>query len=198
MRLADGLRGPFLSPIYLSRGLSDMEINILFSITFFSSAVFCIPVGYLADRRSKRAAIMLACCIDAISCVSRFSSDYYFLVFGHILSGISNCALFSTLESWIISEHAFHGYDQLQQTLSKASSLFGITYIICGIFAHAITMYFSYDVLLYLSAIFGVFPIIWIKINHSYSSAPQCKASQHNAIKQDSIFKSVHLNENVK
>lgn len=109
LRMSDGFRGPFLYPLYKSRGMSDHNINILFATTYLSSALFCIPAGYLADLKCKRGLIIVSCFIDAISCVLRLSSDYYILIIAHVLSGISYCILFPILESWMVEEHLSRG-----------------------------------------------------------------------------------------
>ena len=102
MMISDGFRGPFLYPLYKSVGWENVEIYQLFLTTYLSSAVFSGCFGYLADKWSKKYTTWVACIIDAISCLCRFSSNYQFLVFGHILSGISFCVLLPTLESWMV------------------------------------------------------------------------------------------------
>lgn len=156
--LSDGFRGPFLWPIYKSYGMDDQEIYILYSITFFSSALFTSTSGFIADNWSKSYTLALACVIDGISCLARFSSDFNVLVIGHVLAGISYCTLFPILESWMIEKHEKAGYSQLQlqETLASTSWLFGFVEIGCGIGANFISTYYGYSQLLYLSAFFMI------------------------------------------
>ena len=156
--LSDGFRGPFLWPIYKSYGINDQEIYMLYAITFFSSALFSSISGDMADRWSKSYTLALACIIDGISCLARFSSDLNVLIAGHVLSGISFCTLFPILESWMIDKHEKAGYSksQLQEILAETSWLFGLVEICCGIGANFISSYYDYSYLLYLSTIFMI------------------------------------------
>jgi MFS family permease len=167
--LSDGFRGPFLWPIYKSYGINDHEIYIMYAITFFSSAIFSSISGDMADRWSKSYTLALACIIDGISCLARFSTNLNILMVGHVLSGISFCTLFPTLESWMIEKHekAEYSQSQLQQTLAATSLFFGLVEICCGIGANLISDYYGYSSLLYLSAIFM---IISFKLILNYDS----------------------------
>jgi uncharacterized membrane protein len=154
--LSDGFRGPFLWPIYKSYGINDQKIYLLYAITFFSSALFSSSSGHMADKWSKSYTLAIACIIDGISCVARFSSDFNILIAGHVLSGISYCTLFPILESWMIEKHEKAGYSdlQLQDTLAATSWLFGFVEIACGLGANFISSYYDYSSLLYCSAFF--------------------------------------------
>lgn len=176
--LSDGFRGPFLWPIYKSYGMDDQKIYILYAITFFSSALFTSTSGHMADNWSKSYTLALACIIDGISCLARFSPDFNVLVVGHVLSGISYCTLFPILESWMIDKHEKAGFSesQLQETLASTSWLFGFVEIACGIGANFISSYYDYSYLLYLSAFFM---IISFKMILDYNS-PEKKSTKRN------------------
>jgi predicted MFS family arabinose efflux permease len=71
-------------------------------------------------------------------CFIVMSKNFYILLFGRILSGISTSLLFSVFESWMVSEHYSRGFHQslLSDTFSLATYGNGLVAIFSGLLAN--------------------------------------------------------------
>jgi len=142
--LADWFQGPYVYALYKSYGYNENAIEILFLCGFASSMFFGTFIGGLADKIGRKRAAVLYCFIYIGCCGTKHFSSFPLLVLGRILGGIATSLLFSTFESWLVSEHSritFSSKTKSKQALSETLALAqfgnGIVAIVAGQIAQA-------------------------------------------------------------
>eukprot|EP00026_Physarum_polycephalum_P007342 Phypoly_transcript_07401.p1 GENE.Phypoly_transcript_07401~~Phypoly_transcript_07401.p1 ORF type:complete len:442 (+),score=28.14 Phypoly_transcript_07401:202-1527(+) len=120
---ADWLQGPYIYALYEFYGFKKDEIAILFLCGFFSSMVFGTFVGAIADKYGRRNMAVMFGVIYGLSCITKLYGNFYILLLGRLLGGVSTSLLFSVFESWMVYEHHKRGYstEGLSQTFSYAT-----------------------------------------------------------------------------
>lgn len=101
---ADWLQGPYVYELYVSYGFSQSEIAELFVGGFAASMVVGTMIGGLAHKIGRKTVCLLYS-ITYISACSTKIFQYWTLMLGRLLSGISTSLLFSVFESWMVCEH---------------------------------------------------------------------------------------------
>ncbi|CAG8508422.1 10510_t:CDS:10, partial [Acaulospora morrowiae] len=133
----DWLQGPYIYAVYKSHGFNLNQIAILFVTGFLSSGVFGVIVGSAADKYGRRKFCILFTLLYSIACLIVLSSNFYLLLLGRILGGISTSLLFSVFEAWMVSEHFSRGFAHLiSSTFSYATFGNGLVAIVCGLIAN--------------------------------------------------------------
>lgn len=133
---SDWLQGPYVYKVYSDYGYEEEEIAVLYIAGFASSSLFGTVVGHLADKYGRKILCVSFGFIYSICCLSKLSSEFYCLLLGRVLGGISTSILFSTFEAWYINEHINHFNlppEWLNITFSKASFSTGFLAIMAGI-----------------------------------------------------------------
>lgn len=72
----------------------------------------------------------------SLSCLTKHYGEYWILMLGRLLGGISTSLLFSAFESWLVAEHFARGFNEalLGDTFSKAVFLgAGLMAILSGL-----------------------------------------------------------------
>ncbi|KAF5837658.1 hypothetical protein DUNSADRAFT_4091 [Dunaliella salina] len=141
MMLGDWLQGPYVFALYQYYGYEVKDIGRLFIAGFGSSMVFGTIVGSLADKHGRKKASLLYVVSYVLSCATKHSPDYWVLIVGRILGGISTSLLFSAFESWVVGDHLSRGFDPkwLGDTFSKAVfSGNGLMAILAGLVANTL------------------------------------------------------------
>eukprot|EP00197_Chlamydomonas_leiostraca_P000546 CAMPEP_0202886740 /NCGR_PEP_ID=MMETSP1391-20130828/42328_1 /ASSEMBLY_ACC=CAM_ASM_000867 /TAXON_ID=1034604 /ORGANISM="Chlamydomonas leiostraca, Strain SAG 11-49" /LENGTH=483 /DNA_ID=CAMNT_0049570015 /DNA_START=113 /DNA_END=1564 /DNA_ORIENTATION=+ len=132
----DWLQGPYIYALYEHYGYKVGDIGRLFIAGFGSSMVFGTLVGALADKYGRKKASLLYMVTYSMSCMTKHSGDYWTLMFGRLLGGVSTSLLFSAFESWLVAEHFSRGYAEalLGDVFSKAVFLgAGLMAILSGL-----------------------------------------------------------------
>ncbi len=131
---ADWLQGPYVYELYVSYGFSTQAIAELFVCGFGSSMIVGTYVGGLADKIGRKKVCILYSVCYIIACFTKLVPEYWTLMFGRFLSGISTSLLFSVFESWMVCEHFQQGYDanQLNDTFAYATFGNGLVAVIAG------------------------------------------------------------------
>lgn len=135
---SDWLQGPYVYELYVSYGFSQVEIAELFVCGFASSMVVGTFVGGLADKLGrKNMCIMYSVCY-IIACCTKLVPEYWTLMVGRFLSGVSTSLLFSVFESWMVCEHHKNGFDGslLGDTFSYATLGNGFVAVGAGLVAN--------------------------------------------------------------
>jgi len=142
----DWLQGPYNYSLYQSYGLNLAKIGWLSVCGFLSSLVLGTYIGSTADKIGRKKMCLFFCLLYGTSCLLRYISNFYVLLFGRVLGGISTSLLFSCFEAWLIYEHNSKGFSSflLSNTLTWASFLNGFTAIISGLIGNVVVTYFSY------------------------------------------------------
>ena len=139
MMAGDWLQGPYVYALYSHYGFKEADIGRLFIAGFGSSMVFGTIVGSLADGMGRRLMGYVYCATYIGSCVTKHFGDYNVLMLGRVLGGISTSLLFSTFESWVVSEHFRRRYDASWLTFTFSKAIFfgnGLVAIVCGLVAN--------------------------------------------------------------
>ena len=100
--LADWLQGPNMYSLYSSYGV---DVGTLFLIGFASSAIFGTFLGIYVDRWGRKLGCLIFCVLEIIINLLENVPSMPVLIVGRILGGMSTSLLFSSFESWMVSQH---------------------------------------------------------------------------------------------
>lgn len=138
--MADWFQGPYVYALYASYGFSGSEIAELFVAGFGASMVFGTLVGSLSDSWGRKRCAVLYCVLYIVSCMTKHSSNYAWLMLGRVTGGIATSLLFSTFECWMVAEHCgrrgFSG-NLLRYMFGCMFFVMYLTAIIAGVVAQA-------------------------------------------------------------
>lgn len=136
---SDWLQGPYVYELYVSYGFSQSEIAELFVCGFASSMIVGTFVGGLADKMGRKMMCIMYCVCYIIACCTKLVPDYWTLMLGRFLSGVSTSLLFSVFESWMVCEHFKQGFDAslLNDTFAYATFGNGLVAVIAGLIANS-------------------------------------------------------------
>uniref|UniRef100_A0A8D8SPC2 Molybdate-anion transporter n=2 Tax=Cacopsylla melanoneura TaxID=428564 RepID=A0A8D8SPC2_9HEMI len=136
---ADWIQGPYVYKVYKDYGYDEKNIALLYIAGFASSMVFGTVVGSVADKFGRKLICMLYGIAYSICCLTKFSPDFYTLLYGRVFGGIATSILFSGFESWYVNEH-LHFYmfpvEWLNFTFARATFGSGLFAIVSGFIAH--------------------------------------------------------------
>ena len=143
---SDWLQGPYVYELYVSYGFSQAEIAELFVCGFASSMIVGTMVGGLADKLGRKVmCIMYSVCYIA-ACFTKMVPEYWTLMLGRFLSGVSTSLLFSVFESWMVCEHYKQGFDGalLGDTFAYATFGNGLVAVVAGLVANSAAETYGY------------------------------------------------------
>ena len=143
---ADWLQGPYVYELYVSYGFSQSEIAELFVCGFASSMVVGTMIGGLADKIGRKAVCILYSISYITACFTKLVPEYWTLMLGRFLSGISTSLLFSVFESWMVCEHYKQGFDgaSLGDTFAQATFGNGLVAVAAGLIANRAAASYGY------------------------------------------------------
>ena len=136
---SDWLQGPYVYELYVSYGFNQQEIAELFVCGFGSSMIVGTFVGGLADKLGRKGMCITYCACYIAACCTKMVPDYWTLMLGRFLSGVSTSLLFSVFESWMVCEHFKQGFDAslLSDTFAYATFGNGLGAVIAGLIANS-------------------------------------------------------------
>jgi MFS family permease len=135
----DWLQGPYVYKLYDYYGFKESQIAVLYVAGFASSVVFGTATGPLADIVGRRKIAFLFSVMYTFCCLTKLSANFWVLIFGRILGGISTSMLFSTFESWYVYEHTeHHGFpsEWIGVTFSSTTFWNGMLAIFAGVISN--------------------------------------------------------------
>ena len=132
--LADWLQGTNMYTLYSSYGQS---VSTLFLTGFSSALFFGTFAGTLVDRYGRKRACLWFCVLEVVINVMEHVNDFWILLAGRVLGGISTSLLFTAFESWMVSEHRHRGFPEewLASTFGLAAFGNGCVAVIAGVLA---------------------------------------------------------------
>ncbi|XP_013779247.1 molybdate-anion transporter-like isoform X1 [Limulus polyphemus] len=143
----DWLQGPYVYKLYSHYGFVESQIAMLYVVGFGASVLFGTGTGALADRFGRKKMCICFSIMYSLCCLTKLSPNYYVLMLGRFLGGISTSLLFSTFESWYVYEHT-QTYDfpteWISVTFSKATFWNGILAINAGVVADLTSEWFAF------------------------------------------------------
>lgn len=134
---SDWLKGPYVYALYEEYGFSKVQIAWLFVGGFLSSLFFGTFVGSLSDKYGRKRMCMVFCAVYASSAFTKCINSFAVLFLGRVLSGIATSLLFTSFESWMITEHKARQFPEhlISNTFSKAILGNGAVAIMAGLVA---------------------------------------------------------------
>jgi len=143
---SDWLQGPYVYQLYVSYGFTAYDISLLFVGGFGSSLVFGTFIGGLADKYGRRMTCILYSLCYIAACLTKTVPEFWTLMVGRILSGVSTSLLFSSFESWMVCEHHKLGFDPtlIGETFSHATFGNGVVAVLAGLISNAVASMFGY------------------------------------------------------
>ncbi|XP_039602655.1 molybdate-anion transporter [Polypterus senegalus] len=122
---ADWLQGPYLYKLYHHYNFLESQIAIIYVCGFASSVLFGLVAGWLVDRIGRRQACILFCATYIVCCLTKLSQDYFILILGRVLGGLSTSLLATAFEAWYVHQHVeTHDFPKewIPETFSQAAS----------------------------------------------------------------------------
>ena len=188
---ADWLQGPYVYELYVSYGFSQAQIAELFVCGFASSMVVGTMVGGLADKLGRKVmCIMYSVCYVA-ACFTKLVPEYWTLMLGRFLSGVSTSLLFSVFESWMVCEHHKLGFDGslLGDTFAYATFGNGLVAVIAGLIANRAADSYGYVA----PFIVAILPLTLVALIIFFSWSENYGSQQSNLSVTSSLSKGFNL-----
>merc|ERR1719473_1545576 len=139
--LSDWLQGTHMWTLYneyrQQKSIPEDGISSLFLTGFATSAVCSSIIGPYIDRYGRKAAVVIYCILELIINTLEHFPNFYWLIVGRLLGGVSTALLFSAFESWMVTEHKKKGFPEelLSDTFALASTGNGLLGVLAGIMA---------------------------------------------------------------
>ncbi|TRY79466.1 hypothetical protein TCAL_08927 [Tigriopus californicus] len=135
----DWLQGPYVYQLYAKYGFAESQIALLFLTGFASSSTFGTFSGPMADKYGRKKMAMMFCIIYSFCCVIKLVNNFWILLMGRIMGGVSTSLLFSVFESWYVKEHVDVqklNPKWLSRTFSTTTFANGLLAILAGLVAN--------------------------------------------------------------
>lgn len=136
--LADWLQGPYLYRLYDHYGYLQSQIAALYIVGYLTAMLSGPMLGGVADRQGRKKLCIMFCGIYSLSCMCAFVPNFFVLLLGRALSGVSTSLLLSTFETWMVFEHNRHGFpsEWLPRTFALSTFGNGVIAVVAGIIAN--------------------------------------------------------------
>jgi MFS family permease len=143
---SDWLQGPYVYELYVSYGFNQQQIAELFVCGFASSMIVGTFAGSLADSMGRRTMCVVYCVCYILACLTKTVPEYWTLMVGRFLSGVSTSLLFCAFESWMVCEHFKQGHESswLGDTFAYATFGNGLVAVLAGLVANSVASSFGF------------------------------------------------------
>ena len=137
---ADWIQGPYQYKVYTQYGFDEHDIGRLYICGFGSSLLFGTYVAAVADTYGRKSNCLLYCLVYSLSCLTKNSPNYHWLMLGRVLGGMATSILFASFESWCITAYRSnpsleaHGLDAVFTNIAFANALTAIVSSLFGDF----------------------------------------------------------------
>ncbi|XP_006629452.1 molybdate-anion transporter [Lepisosteus oculatus] len=102
---ADWLQGPYLYKLYRHYNFLESQIAILYVFGLASCILFAPVASWLPLALGRRRTCLLFCAAYAACCLTKLSRDYFVLILGRVLGGLSTSLLATAFEAWYVQRH---------------------------------------------------------------------------------------------
>ncbi|XP_035236418.1 molybdate-anion transporter [Anguilla anguilla] len=102
---ADWLQGPYLYKLYRHYSFLESQIAILYVCGLASCLLFAPVAAWLPQAVGRRNTCLLFCLAYSACCLTKLSRDYFVLVLGRVLGGLSTSLLATAFEAWYLHRH---------------------------------------------------------------------------------------------
>eukprot|EP01126_Amoeba_proteus_P055475 TRINITY_DN6890_c0_g1_i4.p1 TRINITY_DN6890_c0_g1~~TRINITY_DN6890_c0_g1_i4.p1 ORF type:complete len:442 (-),score=45.21 TRINITY_DN6890_c0_g1_i4:159-1484(-) len=144
---ADWLQSPYSYAVYQAYGYSVGDIAILFITSYISSTIFSLFVNLLIDKYGRRRFGLIYCALHLVSCLVLLSENFWVLLCGRLVSGIAVTILWSTFETWLVSQHIARGFpsEWLSNLISLTNFLNYFLAVLAGLVSSVVVSRFEYN-----------------------------------------------------
>jgi MFS family permease len=187
--LADWLQGTHMYTLYTSY---NQPAGALFGIGFTSSAVFGTFLGLLVDKYGRRLGCIMFCVLELVINILEHVNDFHLLALGRVLGGLSTSLLFTSFESWMVSEHRRRGFKEewIAETFAIAQMGNGFMAVLAGVLAQMVADAFGdigpFQLAILLTVIALVLVFTWEE-NYGGDKSDEGKRSGQGNIFYDSL-----------
>jgi len=101
---AEWMQGLFLDSLYLKYGLTGHEVRLLMGASCLSGLLLGTLAGVVADIVGRKLCCQMYCGLCAIVCLTKHVNEFYVLMLGHLLGGVSTVFLLCIFEAWLVGE----------------------------------------------------------------------------------------------
>ena len=138
----DWIQGAYLYALYREHGFEMANIGYIFVLGYFASATLGTYVAALGDQHGHRKLVILYGVSYGIACVAMRWSNLAVLLVSRVLSGVAYSLLFSSFESWVITEADRMRIDRryLVQLFSTATFFNAVSAVAAGIAGNAVVV----------------------------------------------------------
>ncbi|KAJ8397076.1 hypothetical protein AAFF_G00011300 [Aldrovandia affinis] len=102
---ADWLQGPYLYKLYRHYSFLESQIAILYVCGLASCVLFAPVAAWLPQALGRRHTCLLFCLAYSACCLTKLSRDYFILILGRVLGGLSTSLLATAFEAWYVHHH---------------------------------------------------------------------------------------------
>ncbi|XP_056130455.1 molybdate-anion transporter isoform X1 [Lampris incognitus] len=102
---SDWLQGPYLYKLYRHYSFLESQIAIIYVCGLASCILFAPVAGWLPQALGRRHTCLLFCVAYSACCLTKLSRDYFVLIIGRVLGGLSTSLLSTTFEAWYVHRH---------------------------------------------------------------------------------------------
>lgn len=144
---SDWLQGPYVYSLYKHYGYNEGEIAILFITGTISNSLFGTITGALADIYGRKMLCISYGILYSGCCVTKLFGNFYLLLLGRMLGGISTSILYTAFDSWYINEHTnFYKLpnEWLNNTFAKATFFNATLAILAGLLSYLLVSVFEF------------------------------------------------------
>lgn len=132
--------GPYVYSLYHDQfGLNERIVALLFTTGFLSAGISGYFVGQFADKYGRRTACLVFCFTYSMACFATLVPNLPTLFLGRLLGGLSTSFLYSTFDSWMVTEFHKRKLDKAGKSLNALfgimSTLNSVAAILSGVFS---------------------------------------------------------------
>lgn len=138
---ADWLQAPYLYKLYQHYHFLEGQIAILYVCGLASTVLFGLVASSLVDWLGRKKSCVLFSLTYSLCCLTKLSLDYFVLLVGRALGGLSTALLFSAFEAWYIHEHVErHDFpaEWIPATFARAAFWNHVLAVVAGVAAEAV------------------------------------------------------------
>jgi len=143
-----GLHGSIIASFFvifgLSLGIDIARVGILFGVIRFTIFVFEIPTGIFADSYGRKKSILICYFLSIFfSLIYFFSSNFYLLLIGSIISGVALTFLSGAFEALVVDSLGLSDREQFRNKVFVRLGVITTLGFIAGGFAGSAIAYFN-------------------------------------------------------
>ena len=116
---------------WMQRGYQQQTISYFYMTSVVSSTLTSFVFGKVLDTRGRKFGCLFYCCCAAVSNALKIVDDPVMIVVGQILGGISNAALYTSFEAWLVGYYS--AKEMAGYTLTPISDVYAVNTLLSAI-----------------------------------------------------------------